>query len=223
MVLDGDQPAGYNDSRDKKVRGKNRILCYFVRFIVTPAGAAEKIAADEHCLRTGFFFVLSFCVAYSLVALLYYRLNQFPAAPPQLAIPLEKWYLVQTFTTTPAGFAGLLSYSALAYMLSKAMGGRGSFDATFASLSYTLLVPTLIFMWIPEALYAPFRIARGIEALPWPKWVEMLRVFIVPLGWTLAISTVALAKVHGLHFIKCFLTVLVASIPMALVMWAFIR
>jgi hypothetical protein len=199
------------------------MISYFIGFIVNPSEAARRIAEDRANLRCGFFFMLTFCIAYSLVALVYSLLGHLPVARSPLSVPPEKWYLVQTFTTLPVGFAGTLSYAALAYMLSRAMGGRGSFDATFASQSFTTLIPTLIFMWIPEALYAPFRIARGASALPWPVWVETLRVFILPLAWTLAISAVALRQIHRIHLLKSFFIVLASSIPMTLIMFVFIR
>ena len=202
---------------------KIRVLHYFVRFITDPPGGSEELADDEKGVWSGFWFVFIFCTAYSIVAFIFHVLGHKPVAEPFLTVPLDKWYLVQTFTTIPVGYAGFLAYAGLAYLLAKAMGGRGSFDATFGSESYAMFIPTLILMWVPEAFYAPFLIARGITRLPWPGWVETLRVFVVPQAWIVFLSVIALTKIHRIHWIKSFCVVLISSIPMGLVMAAFIR
>jgi len=146
-----------------------------------------------------------------------------PVSKPFLLIPLEKWYLVQTFTTLPAGLAGFLSYSGLAYLLSKAVKGKGNFDQTFASQAFTMHIPIFIFMWIPETFLAPILIANGIHSLPWPGWVENLRIFVLPMIWILVISIIALNKVHNIHWWKSIIIILISSIPMAGIMAVFIR
>lgn len=94
-----------------------KIPYYFVKFIVSPHVASEEIAKDIKNLWSGFWFIFVFCLAYSIVALIFYLLKHLPVAKTFLTIPMEKWYLIQTFTTIPVGYAGLMSYSGLAYLL----------------------------------------------------------------------------------------------------------
>ncbi|UCB45579.1 MAG: YIP1 family protein [Spirochaetota bacterium] len=202
---------------------KIRIIHYFIRFIINPFKATEEIKEDEKGIWSGFWFIFAFSVGYSITVLVAYLQGHQPASNPLMIIPLEKWYLVQTFTTIPVSYAGFLAYAGLAYLVSKAMGGKGSFDATFASQSYTMYIPSLILHWVPETFYFPFLVANGVTSFPWPGWIEQTRVFIVPFSWILVLSVIALTKVHKIHFLKSICVVVVASIPMSMVMAAFIR
>ncbi len=199
---------------------KIRIVYYLIRFILNPFKATEEIKEDEKGLWSGFWFIFAFSVAYSITVLVAYLQGRQPTSKPLLIIPLEKWYLVQTFTTIPVSYAGFLSYAGLAYLVSKAMGGKGSFDATFASQSYTMYIPSLIFHWIPETFYLSF---LNIHQLPWPGWIEQTRVFFIPFAWIVFLSVIALAKVHRIHLLKSFSVLIISSIPMGMVMAAFIR
>ncbi len=201
----------------------SKILSYIYRFIINPGRASEQIAEDKSALWVGFWFVLAFGVLYSVTAFTYYKLEHTPVTTPLLPIPLEKWYLVQTFTTIPVGLAGTLSYVGLAYMFCRALGGKGSFDTSFATQSYTLHIPCLIFMWVPETFFFPILYSQGIHVSPWPQWVENLRVFIFPMPWIFIISTIALSRIHGIRWWRSLIAVLFSSIPTAGIMAVFIR
>jgi hypothetical protein len=200
-----------------------KIFHYFYRFIVNPASATEEISQDKLGLWVGLWWVIIFCVCYSITVLVFYLLGHTPVSKPFLTIPLEKWYLVQTFTTLPIGLVGFLSYSGLAYILSKAARGKGNFDQTVASQAFTLHIPTFIFMWIPETFLAPILIASGIHIFPWPDWAENLRVFVFPFAWIFIISTIALNRIHRIPWWKSLIIVLVSFIPTAGIMAVFIR
>jgi hypothetical protein len=102
-----------------------KIFHYFQEFIVAPEKASIELAADKSGLWVGLWWVIIFCLCYSITVLIAYLLGQVPVTKPFLTIPLEKWYLIQTFTTLPVGLAGFLSYSGLAYLLCKAVRGKG--------------------------------------------------------------------------------------------------
>lgn len=173
-----------------------KIFHYFYKFIVNPTRASDEIAEDKSGLWAGFWWVIIFYLCYAVTVLVFYLLGHTPVSKPFLTIPLEKWYLIQTFTTLPIGIAGFLSYSGLAYLLCKLARGKGNFDQTFASQAFTVNLPTFIFMWIPETLIAPFLIANGMQSVPWPDWVENLRIFVFPFAWIFIISTIALTRIH---------------------------
>jgi hypothetical protein len=200
-----------------------KILHYFYKFIINPVRASEEIAEDKSAIWAGFWWVVIFCLCYSVTVLIFYLLGHIPVSKPFLTIPLEKWYLIQTFTTLPVGLAGFLSYSGLAYLLCKVARGKGNFDQTFASQAFTTYIPTFIFMWIPETLVAPILIANGMHSLPWPDWVENLRIFILPFIWMFIISTIALSKIHNIQWWKSLIFIIVSYIPTAGIMAVFIR
>ena len=200
-----------------------KVLLYAVQFMVSPGKAALKIADDPAGLRSGLLLALLFLGAYSLTALIYYLLGHLPVARGWLTVPKEKWYLVQTFTTIPVGLAGFLSYAAIAHLLSKAAGGNGSFEATFASQMFAIIIPCVVFMLLVELLVAPIMIALGRTSLPWPEWVEMLRVFVLPFAWIFFISTAALSRVQGIHWLAALGFLVISMIPTGIIMAVFIR
>jgi hypothetical protein len=108
-------------------------------------------------------------------------------------------------------------------MLAKVFRGKGSFEATFASLSFTFILPCFLLMLIPEALLGPPLILLGRHTMPWPGWVENLRVFIIPLPWAMAASVLSFSRLHRIPVGKSIVAVLVAAIPMIVIMAVFIR
>jgi hypothetical protein len=78
-------------------------------------------------------------------------------------------------------------------------------------------------MWIPETLVAPILFVNGIHALPWPEWVENLRVFILPFIWIFIISTIALVRIHKIQWWKSLIIIIVSLIPTGVIMAVFIR
>jgi hypothetical protein len=200
-----------------------RIFSYIGKFVISPTKAAEEIAEDNLRLWAGFWWVILFGFGYSVTVFIGYTLGHTPTTPLVLPIPHEEWYLFQTFITIPIGLAGALSYSGLAYILCRAIGGKGTFDATFASQAYTLHVPCVIFMWIPETVLLPVFYVTGVHSVPWPQWVEILRIFIIPFPWIFFMSTVALSTIHKISWWKSFVIILVSLIPTAMIMAVFIR
>ena len=200
-----------------------QVFAYFAGFIASPWETTARVSADPNGLWVGIIFALFFCAAYSITVLIYYFLHHKPVTKPFLPIPLEKWYLIQSITTIPMGMAAFFAYSGLAYALSKAAGGTGSFDATFAIQTYALIIPCVVFMLSYELLAAPILIAAGKKHLPWPQWVEMLRVFVLPFAWIFFLATVTLSRLHGLHWSESFAFVVVSMIPAGGIMAVFIR
>jgi hypothetical protein len=78
-------------------------------------------------------------------------------------------------------------------------------------------------MWIPETFIAPILIANGMHTFPWPDWLEIVRVFVLPFVWIFLISSIALSKIHGIPRWKSVLIILVSLIPTAGIMAVFIR
>jgi len=78
-------------------------------------------------------------------------------------------------------------------------------------------------MLVPELFLAPFFIAAGRTSLPWPEWVEMLRIFLLPLSWLYALSALGLSRVQKIAWPKSLLIVPAALVPMGLLMAVFIR
>ncbi len=200
-----------------------KVFAYALGFVVAPRRTADAIAADASGAWAALWWALVFLAAYSVTVLVYWLLGHQPLTQGWLTVPRDRWYLVQTFTTIPIGLAGFLSYAGLLHFLCRAAGGRGTFEATFASEMYSLIVPCVVFMLLLEMLVAPILIALGTRTVPWPEWVEILRVFVLPFAWIFALSVLCLRRVHGTSPILGLGFTVLAMIPTGIIMAVFIR
>jgi hypothetical protein len=181
-----------------------KVFAFAWGFVTAPSRTSDELANDPAVLWVGFWWSFFFLAAYSVTVLVFWLLGHRPVSRGWLLIPPERWYLVQTFTTIPVGLAGFLSYGGLAHLICRALGGKGSFEATFAVEVYCA-------------------IALGMRSVPWPAWVEILRTLVLPFIWIIALSAVALQRVHGTPpILGCAVTIL-ALIPTGMVMAVFIR
>ena len=200
-----------------------RMFHYFWAFLIKPGTASEDINGDPRGVWAGFWWAMLFYLAYAITVLIYYLLGHQPVSRPFLPIPLESWYLVQTFTTIPVGLAGATTYTGLVYLMCRAAGGRGSYEATFGSQMYTTIIPWIFFTLLPELLVAPILIAAGYTSVVWPEWIEMVRQFVAPILWVLTISAIALSRIHVLPWWNTLPFSILALLPMAGIMAVFIR
>jgi hypothetical protein len=214
------QPMPSETSRSSFPSSLAKLTWLFLRH---PRRACDVLAEDPRALWLGMSFLLFGLLVYAGVSLLFFELGRRPASTPLLLFPMDRWYLVQAFITIPIGVGATFTYSGIAHAVCRSFGGRGTFSATFGSSAFSLHLPMLIFMWIPEIWAALTLLFEGGHALPWPTWVEVLRVFLIPLPWAAVISCVALARIHRLAWWKAGLAVVVAALPTSLVTATFLR
>ena len=200
-----------------------KVFAYALGFVVAPKRTLERLADDPLVMWVGLWWALLFLFAYSVTVLVFWLLGHQPVSQGWLPIPPDRWYLVQTFTTIPVGLAGFFSYAGLLHLLCRSVGGKGSFEATFAAEMYCAIVPCVVFMLILEMLVAPVAIALGMKAIPWPNWVEVMRNFVLPFLWIFALSTLSLRTIHGMHPLVGLSFTLVALLPTGMIMAVFIR
>jgi hypothetical protein len=192
-------------------------------FIARPAYAADEIARDKSALLAGFIWVTFFCICYSVTVLIAYILGGKPGGGLLLPIPPESWYLVQTFTTLPAGLTGMFAYAGASYILARAFGSGAAYDSVFGAMAFCLHIPCFIFMWVPETFLFPFLLIAGAEIPPWPFTVELFRVFIIPFLWIFSVSTISLVRITKLRWWKCLVISVVSCVPAGMIMAVFIR
>lgn len=63
----------------------------------------------------------------------------------------------------------------------------------------------------------------GSQKVPWPEFVEVLRVFVLPFAWVFTMATVSLSRIHALHWSVSLGFAVVSMLPAGLVMAVFIR
>lgn len=83
-------------------------------FVIHPRQAADEVALDPQSLWAGVWLATGYFGAYALTVVIYHLLGHQPMAKPSRPIPLDRWYLVETFTTLPVGMASCLAYAGVA-------------------------------------------------------------------------------------------------------------
>jgi hypothetical protein len=193
---------------------------YFWRYLKNPKKATDNIINEKNIVWIGSFFLLYFGISYTIVAISGYFWGSLPDSLFISIIPINKWYLIQSFTTIPLTFIAHSIYSTICYLLCRLMKGKGSFEATFSSQVFTIYIPAVIFMWLPELIIYSILF---MKEYPWPDYLEYLRVFVLPFIWMIIISTIALIKVHKFSWWKALISVVFSLIPSGGISAFFIR
>ncbi len=196
----------------------------FYGFITDPAGTSEALCADKDCLPHGFRWTLFYGLCYMLASLFFYILHFTPRQTVFLSVSPEKWYLVQSLTVLPAVFAGVAGFAGLSVIFARMAGGKGSFEKAFPVLSFTLLVPSFIFVLIPEIILFPFLYdVHSMHKTALPFILEAARVFILPGALAIILSVPAISRICKLDYIKSAAVFFISSLPYVMITAVFIR
>jgi hypothetical protein len=153
-------------------------------YLRTPVEYVQRLASDPHAALVGLRHVLAIAVLYELAILLWAFGADGVTLPPFLRIPEQQYYFVELIFLIPLFILTWLLAAGIAYLLSKALGGNGSFDAllggfglAMAVSAYFTLIPDYLqgilwtTGWVPFAEYQEIT-GRGVLLLI--VWVYML-------------------------------------------------
>ena len=59
------------------------------------------------------------------------------------------------------------------------------------------LVPSFVLMWLPETLVVPF-----YRAVPWPSWLEVLRLFVLAPVWQIILTATGMRKLYLVSWVR---------------------
>lgn len=111
-----------------------------VRFIRSPKTAIAKLASDPGAAFVGFKHVLLLAVLWEFALLLWALGGAIPTIPAFLKIPDEDYYFYQLIYYIPMLLVAWLLASSIAYVLSKAIGGSGTYDTILGGFGMAALV-----------------------------------------------------------------------------------
>jgi hypothetical protein len=142
------------------------ILREQILLIRSPKTAIQNLAIDSDAAFVGFKHVLLLAVLYELVILLWAAGGATPTIPAFLRIPDELYYYYELIFMIPIIIVAWLVAGGLAYVLSKGLGGNGSYDTILGGFgiatlfsSYFTLIPDFVqgvlwtTGWMPFAEY----------------------------------------------------------------------
>jgi hypothetical protein len=172
---------------------------YWFRAIFRPVVAIEKFKKEPQKLEISLWLLLFFSLLYSVTALLLYRRGVEPAFDPWMPIASDRYYLYQTFWTIPWGLSTGILMAGIAHVMA-VLGLEekvGTFEDALAFISIAWVVPSFVLMWVPETLFALF-----FKQIPWPDWVEIMRLAVLAPVWQVALTVVGARITHHAGWVR---------------------
>lgn len=171
-----------------------RAFSYWFRAILKPAAVFDAFRADPDRLQVSLWILLLFSIFYTFTALILYLSGMTPAIAPWLPVNPEKYYLYQTFWTIPWGLATGIMMAGIAHvmaLLRRDNTAGYSFRDALAVISIAWVIPSFVLMWLPETFLVPF-----LHGVPWPDWLEILRLAVLAPIWQVGLVAVGIRKTH---------------------------
>jgi hypothetical protein len=143
---------------------------YFGAFVRHPARACAQLLDDPARVRYGFLAVLTVGLGYALTVAGIAWSGGTPS-PPWLVIPAAEYFTWEVLFVAPVTVLCWVLAGGVMYLLSKPLGGRGSFDDTLAVLGFAIAFATCISL-IPDAIRALLTSAGVMNRAAWEKAIS---------------------------------------------------
>jgi hypothetical protein len=96
-------------------------------------------------------------------------------------------------------------FAAIAHLLSRLQGGKGSFESTLSVLGFTYSIPLIILFWFPDAiLFFSFGLKTWLALVPFYGIVAGL--------WTLFLSAFGLKISQQIGIMRALLVTLISMV-----------
>jgi hypothetical protein len=192
---------------------------YWFGAIIKPRQVINNFKDDPQKLPISLWILLMFSFLYTVTALLLYLGGALPAIDPWMPIPTERYYLYQTLWTIPWGFATAILMAGIAHVMA-VLGreGGGTFEDALMMVTIAWVIPSFVLMWLPETFLAPF-----FSGLPWPEWVEVVRLSILAPIWQVALTVLGARITYRTGWVRAVSIALVTTAASFLMFLPFMR
>lgn len=173
---------------------------YWFTGIIKPIEIFRRLQSNRNKLQISLWIVLLFSFMYAITAYLLYRVGILPAIEPWVPIAEERYYLYQAFWTIPWGLVTAIMMSGVAHImavLGRQCTERYSFEDALLVNTVAWVIPSFVFMWVPETF-----IVSIVGDIPWPGWVETLRLAVFPVVWQVILVAIGMRQAHRVGWIR---------------------
>jgi hypothetical protein len=190
----------------------------FGKSIFQPYSLFGDLAKSDKNYYFGWMYCLGFSFMYSLTALLLYLRGWQPVVTPTLTLPVEKYYLYQTFFTIPVSIFALGLGTVLAYWFSHLFGSETKLIEFWGPVCVASVIPSLFTMWIPETFFIPF--LEPPKPLQPPY--DLIRI-ITGSVWTFILIIIAVKHISGMNWFHSVTTGIITAGCIGSIMAYFFR
>jgi len=120
-----------------------------LQLVFSPRTAITELASNPRAVFVGFKHILILAVLYELAFVLWALGDATVTMPAFLKIPEDRYYFYELIFAIPVFFIVWIVASGTAYLLSKAIGGNGSYDTMLGGFGIAALV-SAYFTLIPD-------------------------------------------------------------------------
>jgi hypothetical protein len=138
-------------------------------FVKSPRSYLKRLTADPQALAIGFRNTLIIAILYEGAILLWAFGAEDVTLPSFLRIPEQQYYFYELIFLIPLFIVTWLLASSIAYVLSRAFGGSGSYDTLLGGVGLTMAV-SAYFTLIPDYIQG---ILWTTGWVPFNKYLEM--------------------------------------------------
>jgi len=183
-------------------------------FIKSPGAFVGQLVNEPRAVLIGFRNVLAIAILYEIAILLWALGSDGVTLPPFLRIPEEQYYFYELIFLIPMFIVTWLLASGMAYVMSMALGGNGSYDAILGGFGVSMAV-SFYFSLIPDYIqgilwtagWIPFHEYLEITSKGIPQVIVMMYL----LAWLLAhliFYSITIHHTQGLGRIRSILVAL---------------
>lgn len=174
---------------------------YWFMAIVKPVETFRRFQSNRNKLRISLSIVLLFSFMYAITAYLLYRVGILPAIEPWVPVAEERYYLYQAIWTIPWGLVTAIMIGGVAHIMA-ILGRQGTeqylfFEDALLVSTIAWVIPSFVFMWVPETF-----VVTIVGDIPWPGWIEMLRLAVFPVIWQVVLVVIGMRQTHRVGWIR---------------------
>jgi len=120
-----------------------------LNFVKSPSAFVKRLTADPRAMMIGFRNVVAIAILYEIAILLWALGSEGVTLPSFIKIPEEKYYFYELIFLIPMFIVTWLLSSGIAYVISKALKGNGSYDAILGGFGVSMAI-SFYFSLIPD-------------------------------------------------------------------------
>ena len=197
-------------------------IAYQIGIIIHPIITLKKYLKHKNRLVYSFITILLFSACYTIgVALAYASGNLSYGIEIILKIPIEKYYLYESFFLLPVTLCTWILLAGLIQVISIPFKGKGSFEDTLSLVGLPFFT-LIVFMFIPDMIIDYLLPESIVKSYIFWNIINPVRLFLASI-WVLIIHIFAVKEVQKIPNIKAIIITVLSYIPYMAIVLTYIR